>query len=349
MPFLFLNYMSDQRFQEIQEIGFKGLIEKISSSNGKKRDEIKKGIGDDAAVYSASEEHEQVVSSEIFLEGVHFDLTYHPLKHLGYKVVTAAVSDIYAMNAKPVQVLVNIAVPNKYSVQMVQQLYAGVDNACNDYEIELSGGDTTASHQFLGISVTCLGEAVKESIVYRDGAKDKDLVCVTGDLGSAIAGLRILMREKSEWKQAGIETFQPDLEEYSYVIQRQLIPVARKDIIEIFHQEAIQPNCLVDVTQGLISNIRDISKPSSLGVELYLPAIPISLDTRKVADEMQEDVDKYAFYGGEDFELLFTAPEETVKKLETVCNKFSVIGKMTGDYSNIKINTGENETIEIDM
>ena len=341
--------MDKNEFQQISEIGFPKLIDKIRKYDGFSHPQVIKGIGDDAAVFKSDENKLNLISSEIFLEGVHFDLTYHPFKHLGYKVVTSAVSDIYAMNGIPSQLLVNVALPNAYSVQMVEQFYVGVEAACKDYEIQLTGGDTTASHQLLAVSVTSVGEVDKSKITYRSGAKNDDAVCVSGDLGAALAGLRILMREKKEWKEKGEEAFQPDLQNYEYVVSKQLVPAARKDIIDLFQQNNLKPSSMIDVTQGLISDVRSLAASSGLGVQLHSPAVPIMLDTRDVADEMAEDVDKYAFYGGEDYELLFTLNEDAVNAFSKVCDDFTIIGKMTNESDLIKINTGENKTIEIDV
>lgn len=341
--------MDNSDFQPISNIGFPKLIDTFEKYTGIHHQNIKLGIGDDAAVFGSDKNKLNLISSEIFMEGVHFDLTYHPFKHLGYKVVTSAVSDIYAMNGIPSQLLVSIALPNAYSVQMVEQFYEGLDAACKDYEIQLTGGDTTASHQLLAVSVTALGSVAENQIVYRSGAKNSDAVCVSGDLGAAIAGLRILMREKKEWKEKGENSFQPDLEKYEYVVSKQLVPAARKDIIDLFHKQRMQPTSMIDLTQGLIPDIRSVAVSSGLGVLLHSPAIPISFDTRNVADEMAEDVDKYAFYGGEDYELLFTLNEKDVNTFGQICDDFTVIGKMTNEFKAIKINTGENKTIEIDV
>ncbi len=346
MPFF---VMSQKNFQEIKEIGFSKLINKLSSYDGNKRDEIIKGIGDDAVVFKDKEGTVSCASSERFLEGIHYDVTYTPLHHLGYKIVTVAVSDIYAINAEPVQLLVNIAIPNKYSVQMVEQIYKGIDAACKDYNVQVTGGDTTASHQILAISVTALGSAPKKNLIYRNNAKIEDIICVTGDLGSAIAGLRILMREKKEWQERSTESFQPDITDYEYVVKRQLIPVARKDLIEAFQKSGIKPTAMIDISQGLMADLKAVAEASGLGAEVYSPAIPITLDTRKVADEMKEDVDKYAFYGGEDYEMLFTMREPLLEKFREIFDDFAVIGKMTNQYQELKINTGEGETIQVDL
>ncbi len=341
--------MSKDNFQEIKEIGFTSLIKKLSSYHGSERDEIIKGIGDDTAIYKNKQGTVSCATSEIFLEGVHFDVTYTPLHHLGYKLVTSAVSDIYAMNAEPVQLLVNIAIPNKYSVQMIEQLYKGIDSAAKDYHVQVSGGDTTASHQILSVSVTALGAAQEKELVFRNTAKDSDIICVTGDLGSALAGLRILMREKKHWQEHETESFQPDIVDYEYVVKRQLLPVARKDFTEAILQSGIKPSAMIDLTQGLMADLKSVAESSGLGTELYSPAIPITLDTRKVADEMKEDVDKYVFYGGEDYEMLFTMEEAMIEKFRETFDDFAVIGKMTNQYKALKINTGEGETIKIDL
>jgi thiamine-monophosphate kinase len=341
--------MNDLKFQPIHEIGYPGLIQKLSAYTGSQRNEVIKGIGDDAVIFASGSDEHFSASTEIFLEGVHFDLTYHPFHHLGYKVVTAAVSHIYAMNARPFQLLVNIAVPNMHSVEMVEKLYEGIENACNDYQVQIAGGDTTASHQWLAISVTAIGKGKKENIIYRHGARDGDLICVTGDMGAAMAGLRILMREKKEWKDKGDNQFSPDFENYEYVIKRQLFPAARKDIIGLFEEHGITPRSMTVITQGLVHAVRNIAVVSSLGADIFLPAIPISPETRQVADEMQEDVDKYAFYGGEDYELMFTIPEPKFNELEKICDDFVVIGKMTGQKNVLKIDTGGDETVHMEL
>lgn len=347
MPFFI--FMESNDFQQIKDLGFSSLIEKFTNYTGEQREEIKKGIGDDASLYKEKAGNLTAASSEIFLEGIHFDVTYTPLHHLGYKLITAAVSDVYAMNSEPIQVLVNLAVPNKYSVQMMEQLYKGIDQACSDYHVQVTGGDTTASHQILAVSVTVLGSSREENIILRSGARHDDVICVTGDLGSAIAGLRILMREKKEWQQQESEQFQPELEPYEYVVQRQLVPEARQDFADVLSKWEDKPSSMIDVTQGLIADLKEIAKKSGLGAEIYSPAVPIALETRTVADEMKEDVDKYAFYGGEDFEMLFTLKESQVEKLKAEFEDFSVIGKMSNEFNELKINTGEDRTIEFDL
>lgn len=337
-------------FKTIEDIGFKAFTDKIRNYSGVSKKSTVKGIGDDGAVIrNPGADMHTILSSEIFLEGVHFDLTYHPFKHLGYKIVTAAVSDVYAMNGTPEQILINIALPNAYSVQMIEQIFEGAESACRDYDIELVGGDTTASHQILSVSVTAIGKARIENITYRNGSRHGDLICVTGDLGGAIAGLRILMREKKEWQNNQGTQFQPDLENYEYVVKKQLVPAARTDLIEFFHKEKFKPTSLIDVTQGLVPDLISLASASGLGAEIYLPAVPVALETRSVADEMQEDVDKYAFYGGEDYEMIFTVGEKEMPVLEKKFTDFSIVGRMTNEYRKLRINTGEDKTIEIDI
>lgn len=339
----------DKDFQEIKEIGFASLIEKFKKYTGKKQESILVGIGDDSSVNESNSNELICKSSEIFLEGVHFDMTYTPFHHLGYKITSAAVSDIYAMNAIPEELLVSIAIPNKYSVQMMEQLYSGIDAACKDYGIEVAGGDTTASHQILAISVTASGKTNKKNIVYRKGAQINDIICVTGDLGGALAGLRILLREKNNWQDENESYFQPDLEEYQYVVQRQLVPEARQDLINALEKSGIKPSSMMDLSQGLIADLRSLLRASQTGATIYSPAIPISFETRKVANEMEEDVDKYAFYGGEDYEMLFTLSEPLVEKLKAEFEDFSVIGKIEQADKQLTVNTGEEKSFKIEL
>lgn len=341
--------MANTDFQSIQEYGLQNFKKDIAEFSGVRREEVLAGLGEDSSVVSAGDNSGVLTSTEIFLEGVHFDLTYTPFHHLGYKLVTAAVSDIYAMNAEPVELHLDIAVPNKYSVDMLKSLYKGVDAACKDYNVQVTGGDVTASHHILVLSAAATGLADKESVVYQSGAKEDHIICVTGDLGAAMAGLRILLREKSAWKQSGQDHFQPDLDDYEYVVQRQLVPKARQDLLEGFLKAGVKPSSMTDITAGVVNDLQRIGKRSQMGVEIYSPAIPISYEVRNVADEMQEDVDKYAFYGGEDFEMAFTVREEEVEKLKADFDDFSVIGKMVAKEKQFIINTGEDRTIKFDL
>jgi len=341
--------MKKNKFTPIREIGFGTFIEKLSRFKGAKVTESVIGFGDNASILDAGEKKQFITSSKIMVEGVHFDLTYTPFHHLGYKVVTSAASGIYAMNGTPKQVMVNLAVPNRYSAEMMEKFYEGADAACKDYGAELIPGDTTASHQVLSLSVTASGLGDRDSIITQSGANLDQIICVTGELGAAIAGLRILLREKSAWKESGEDYFKPDLEKYEFVVQRQLVPKARQDLLEGFKKAGVRPTSMTDVTRGVVNDLQTLGKRSQKGIEIYSPAIPISFEVRSVADEMQEDVDKYAFYGGEDYEMLFTLHEEDVEKLKTEFDDFSVIGKIADKHNQLTINTGEDKTIKVDL
>jgi len=338
--------MSNDSFRTIQSIGRSELIEELMEQTSFQHPGVKKSYGDDAAVLEQEDQY-KLLTSETFMEGVDFDLTYVPLHHLGYKIGTAAVSDILAMNGSPEVVLVDVAVPNKISVDMLTEIYRGIGAAGQDYEFQVVGGDLTASHQILSISISCYGHVEKDRITYREGAQVGDAICITGDLGGAIAGLRILMREKQYWEeQNNQERFQPDLEDYQYVVKRQLVPVARKDFSKELSELDILPSAMIDITQGLVTDLQHLSRASGVGAYIYQAALPIALDTRTVADEMKEDVDKYALYGGEDFELLFTLPEEKVEALADEFGDFTVIGKITEQAEGICMQQAEGDVIE---
>lgn len=333
--------MAENSFRTIQSVGRAELVNELMEHSGIQHPSVLQGYGDDAAVLEAAENC-TLLSSETFMEGVDFDLTYVPLHHLGYKIGTAAVSDIYAMNGVPNVVTVDMAVPNKISVDMLKEIYRGIGAAGKDYGFQIVGGDLTASHQILSVSISCYGSAPKNKITYRKGAEVDDAICVTGDVGGAIAGLRILMREKQYWEeQDQQEAFQPDLEDYEYVVKRQLVPVARKDFVEKLDELNVMPTAMIDLTQGLVTELQHLAKASGVGAYFYQAALPIGLDTRQVADEMKEDVDKYALYGGEDFELMFTLSEEKVEALADEFSDFTVIGKITEEADGIKMQQAE--------
>ncbi|MGD8426623.1 MAG: thiamine-phosphate kinase [Balneolaceae bacterium] len=340
--------MANNSFRTIQSVGRRQLIDELMEYSVFEHSSVIRGFGDDAAVLKKKNAY-QLLTSEAFMEGVDFDLTYVPLHHLGYKIGTAAVSDIYAMNGCPEVVLVDMAVPNKISVDMLKEIYRGLSTAGNDYGFQIVGGDLTASHQTLGINISCYGSVEPDKITYRNGAEIGNAICVTGDVGAAIAGLRILMREKEFWEeQDQQQAFQPDLEEYSYVVKRQLVPSARKDFIEKLANLDILPTAMIDITQGLVNELQQLAKASSVGAYVYQAAFPIALETRKVADEMKEDVDKYALYGGEDFEIMFTLPEEYVEKLADAFEGFTVIGKITDEEEGIRMQQAEGGVVVFD-
>ena len=340
--------MDKDSFRTIQSIGRDELINELMEHATFERESVVKGYGDDTAVLEEGDNYE-LLTSETFMEGVDFDLTYVPLHHLGYKIAVSAVSDIYAMNGVPEVVVVNFAVPNKISVDMLKEIYRGIGRASEDFEFQIVGGDLTASHQILSASISCYGKVSQQKITYRKGAHKDDAICVTGDLGGAIAGLRVLMREKEYWEEQGSQqAFQPELNEYEYVVKRQLVPIGRKDFIEKIDELDIIPSSMIDITQGLVSELKHLAEASKVGAHIYGATIPISLKTRHVADEMKEDVDKYALYGGEDFELMFTLPEKDVEKLTDEFSDFAVIGKVTDREEGVKMQQAEGDMILFD-
>lgn len=335
----------EDTFRTIQSLGRKELINELMEGDSVQKESVIKGVGDDAAVLSKNDKESTLLSSETFMEGVDFDLTYTPLNHLGYKVSSSAISDIYAMNGKPETLLVNMALPNKLSVDMIKEIYKGIYSCGAEHGFQVVGGDLTASHQILSISISCQGTIENDKIVYRQGAKEGDAICVTGDLGGAIAGLRILMREKEYWEEHQQQQFQPDLDDYEYVVQRQLVPFAQKKFIDKIEELEVLPSSMIDLTQGLVSDLTNITDASQIGALIYQAALPIALETRHVADEMKEDVDKYALYGGEDLEMLFTLKKDYVDALADSFSNFTVIGKITSDYDEPVMQTGEGEMI----
>jgi len=306
------------------------------------------GSGDDAAVIQTSGQECQVISSDTYVEGVDFDPSYTPFTHFGSKIIEAAVSDIYAMNALPEHVVVNLAVPNKLSMEMLEDLYKGLDASCKRHEIEIAGGDLTGNHQHIVVTVTITGKVKKERLTYRKGASVGDAICVTGDLGGALAGLRILMREKQYWQQHGNEGVQPDLEDYSFVVGRQLLPKARRDLVESFAEHDMIPTSMIDLTKGVIPEVKSLCDASGVGAYLYQAALPVAIETRHVADEMEEDVDRYALFGGEDLELIFTMPEKEVEAFVQYFKDFSVIGRMVPLNEGLQMQTAEGDVLSFE-
>ena len=304
--------MSDKR-TEIGDMGEFALIEQLASSVEITQTETIKGIGDDAAVYQVGDDL-MVSSSDMLLEGIHFDLSYAPLPHLGYKAVSVNISDMAAMNAVPKQILVNIGLSNRFSVEAVEALYEGIRAACADYKVDLVGGDTTASRSGLVISITALGSVKKENITYRNGANNNDILCVTGDLGAAYIGLQVLEREKQEFL-ANAE-MQPQLDKYPYVVGRQLRPKARMDIIHELRDLGVKPTAMIDVSDGLVSDAFHLCKQSGLGVALFEDKLPIGEETFRTVAEFNMDPNTCALNGGEDYELLFTISQADFEKLK---------------------------------
>lgn len=310
---------------ELSALGEFGLIDHITKHFEINHASTIKGVGDDAAILDYADE-QIVVSTDLLLEGIHFDLSYVPLKHLGYKSIMVNLSDIYAMNAIPTQVLVSIGISNRFSLEAVEELYQGMLIACKKYNIDLVGGDTSSSKQGLVISVTALGKSKKEKIVKRDSAQVNELVCVSGDLGAAYMGLQILEREKNVFLSN--QNLQPDLEGYDYIVERQLKPEARKDIVELLATLNIVPSAMMDVSDGLASEILHICKASNVGCSIYEEKIPIDPLTYNTAREFNIDPTVCALSGGEDYELLFTIKQADYEKIKNNSD-VSVIGHIT--------------------
>jgi thiamine-monophosphate kinase len=317
--------MNEKR-TELADLGEFGLIDHLTKDIQTIHPETLRGIGDDAAVIDLGNEDCQVVSTDLLIEGVHFDLTYMPLKHLGYKSVAINVSDVCAMNAIPKQITVSIAVSNRFSLEALEELYAGIKAACAEYKVDIIGGDTTSSQSGLMISITILGVAAKEKVCYRSGAKEYDLLVVSGDLGGAYMGLQVLEREKEVFKAN--PNIQPDLDGHDYILQRQLKPNARLDVVGILKELGVQPTSMIDISDGLASEILHLCKASNVGCHLYDEKLPIDAKTSMVAIDFNLDPSMCALNGGEDYELLFTIDQKDVDLIASNPN-FTLIGHMT--------------------
>lgn len=300
---------------EISTLGEFGLIDRLTDDIKLNNSSSLKGVGDDAAVLSYPSKR-VLVTTDLLLENVHFDLTYVPLKHLGYKSAVVNFSDIYAMNGTPRQITVSLGISKRFTVEHIDQLYEGIRLACEIYGVDLVGGDTTASNQGLVISITCIGDADEDNIVYRNGAKDTNLICVSGDLGAAYMGLQLLEREKVA--SAGRKDFEPEFGGKEYIIERQLKPEARKDIIAALANAGIKPTAMMDISDGLSSELLHICKQSSCGCRIYEDRIPIDYQTAIMAEELNMNLVTAALNGGEDYELLFTVPLTDHQKVENI-------------------------------
>ncbi len=332
--------MDKTKRTEISELGEFCLIEKLTKEFKTSNPSTIKGVGDDAAVLDYTG-FEIVVSTDLLMEGIHFDLSYFPLRHLGFKSVIVNLSDIYAMNAFPKQITVSLALSNRFSVEALEEIYFGIKTACDAYGVDLIGGDTTSSHSGLAISVTAIGKGEKEKLAYRSGAKPGDIICVSGDLGGAYLGLQLLEREKRLLQSD--PNIQVDLENQKYIVGRFLKPEARKDIVEAFHKANLVPTSMIDISDGLASELFHISKQSKVGIQIEEDKIPINMDSKQMALKFHVDPTTAALNGGEDYELLFTInpkdidlikyiPDVTiigeVKKLEEGINLLSIGKKL---------------------
>ncbi|SEP88919.1 thiamine-phosphate kinase [Flavobacterium urocaniciphilum] len=333
----------NQKKTSIASLGEFGLINHLTKHFKISKESTLKSIGDDAAVLDFKDK-KAVVSTDLLIEGVHFDLAYMPLKHLGYKAVVANISDICAMNATPTQITVSVAVSNRFPLEALEELFEGITLAANAYEVDVIGGDTTSSQKGLIISITAIGEANLDDIAYRNGANQTDLLVVSGDLGAAYMGLQVLEREKQVFQVN--PNNQPVLDDYTYLIERQLKPEARTDVKGILEQLEIQPTAMIDISDGLSSEIMHICKQSQLGCNLYEEKIPVDPQLINTCEEFNIDITTIALNGGEDYELLFTIKMEDFEKIKGNPN-FTVIGHMVAESEGIHLVTRANTKIEL--
>lgn len=327
----------------LEKLGEFGLIDHLTNHFELKNPSTKKGIGDDAAVLDFKGK-KTLVSTDLLIEGVHFDLSYMPLKHLGYKAIVVNLSDISAMNATPTQVTVSIALSNRFTLEAVEELYAGIRLACEHYQVDLIGGDTSSSQTGLMISVTAIGEANKSEIAYRSAAKDKQLIVLTGDIGAAYMGLQVLEREKQVFLVN--PNNQPDLDMYSYIIERQLKPEARTDIKKLLKDLGVKPQAMIDVSDGLSSELMHICTQSEVGCQIYEDKLPLDPEFMNVCEEFNLDSTTIAINGGEDYELLFTIKMEDFDKIKGNPH-LTVIGHTTDKSAGMNLVTRENSQIPI--
>lgn len=326
----------------LEDLGEFALIEQLTKSATTALPSTLHGIGDDAAVLK--HEGEMVVSTDMLVEGVHFDLGYMPLKHLGYKAVIVNLSDIYAMGAQATQVLVSIAVSNRFTLEAMEELYAGIHLACKTYGVDLVGGDMTSSKQGIQLSVTAMGIAPKTGVIKRSGANEKDLLVVSGDLGAAYMGLQVLARENEVFKAN--PNHKPDLDPYTYLVERQLKPEARKDIVTLLEALEVTPTSMIDISDGLSSEILHLCKHSEVGCRLYEEKIPLDPQFIAVCEEFNVDSTTLALSGGEDYELLFTIKQEGFEKIKANPN-LTVIGHMTDKSDGVNLVTRGDEVIPL--
>lgn len=327
----------------LSELGEFGLIDHLTKNFSPKHASTIKAIGDDAAVLDFKDK-QTLVSTDMLVEGVHFDLAYMPLKHLGYKAVMVNASDIYAMNGKATHITVSIAPSNRFPVEALEELYAGIQLAADLYNIDVVGGDTTSSTSGLFISISVFGEAEKEDVVYRSGARANDLLVVTGDLGAAYMGLQVLEREKQVFKAN--PNAQPDLDQYTYLIERQLKPEARKDIPPLLKGLGVKPTSMIDISDGLSSEVIHLCKNSKTGVNLYEEKVPLDPAVISVCEEFELDSTMIALSGGEDYELLFTIAQSDFDKIKGNPN-LTVIGHMTEESAGMHLITRANQAIPL--
>jgi len=335
---------SERTNTPINELGEFALIERMQAVLGTPEDaDVLAGIKDDAAVYRVCDGRVHVATTDALIESVHFDRLFTPMEYLGFKALSVNVSDVVAMNALPRYATVALGLPRNVTVEMVEALYRGLKHAASAYGVTIVGGDTTATHG-LTVVVTVIGEANEQDVVYRSGAKDGDVLCVTGDLGAAYAGLKVMLDQRRALQEEG-EAYQPDLAPFQYVIQRQLVPQARLQTVKDWAARGVRPHALIDISDGLASEVHHLCKQSGCGALIHTAALPIAPETRDVADHFAEDVDTFALFGGEDYELLFTLSEDELARLDP--ESCVVVGLITAAEEGVRVRTPEGEAIPL--
>ena len=335
--------MAARKIRTIEELGEFGLIDHLTSGFKNQQKSTRIGVGDDAAVIDHGAYY-QVITTDLLLEGIHFDLVYTPLKHLGYKAVVVNLSDIYAMNAAPRQITVSVGISGKFSVESLEEFYEGVKLACERYRVDMVGGDTSGSVTGLVISVTAVGTALKEELSTRSGAKVNNLICVSGDLGGAFMGLKILEREKQ--LHVKDPEFQPELKGYDYVLERYLKPEPRVDVLLALKEAEVSPQSMIDVSDGLSSDLLHICEASGCGCQIYHDRIPVADETRRAAEEFQMEPLVPALHGGEDYELVFTVPLSDFEKVSAIPG-VSIVGNITEKKNGALLVTGEESAVPL--
>ena len=336
--------MSKSKLTSVSELGEFGLIDRLTKDIKLKNESTILGVGDDAAVIKTESDKYTLISNDLLIEGVHFDMTYTPLKHLGYKAAAVNFSDMAAMNGIPKQLVVGMSISSKYTVEALEEIYEGINTACEVYGVDFVGGDTTSSVHGLFISVTVIGETAADKIAYRKGAKPNDLLCVTGDLGSAYMGLLVLEREKKGF-QANPD-IQPDMAGKEYILQRQLKPEPRLDMINELAKNNIVPSAMIDISDGLASEAIHIARSSNVGVAIYENKLPIDQNTYDTAEEFKIVPTVAALNGGEDYELLFTVPQSDFEKVSKI-KGVSIIGYITDASEGNRLITGSDQVVEL--
>ena len=329
-------------YTDVSDVGEFGLIAHLRDTLGPDvPDDVLTGIGDDAAVIRQSDGRVQVYTTDALIEGIHFDRTFMPMEHLGFKLISVNVSDLAGMNVSPEYATITLGIPQNISVEHLRTLYEGVKKACDAYGMTVVGGDTTSAHA-LTLSVTAWGSAEADAIVRRSGAQVGDAICVTGDLGASYAGLKILADERKRLEEEG-DDFEPALDAFPYVIRRHLAPPAQEATVRRWRKAGFRPNALIDISDGLSSEVHHIGEASGVGARLFAPTLPIHPETRNVADHFGDDVDVYAFFGGEDYELLFTADESDLDTLDDTT--YTIIGEVTDAAKGVLVEQGNGTAI----